>query len=132
MFNEPEWLKLIFLLSDTQMWIEDMIKETLRQLPLPDKKKFLRKNYYLSITALAHILERHYYKIPRYPNTGKFHVPVIEILHHIREAYSLPVTSVSGCLNFQRILKTEYPVGFDKNGQPQISLPSSPMLVAKS
>ena len=117
-FNEPEWLKLIFLLSDTQVWVDDMVKETLRQLPLPGKKKFLCKNYYLCVTALAHILERHYYKVPRYPYTGKFHIPVIEILHHLREAHSLPVTPISGCLNFQRTIKTEQPIGFDKHGQP--------------
>lgn len=117
-FNEPEWLKLIFLLSDTQVWVDDMVKETLRQLPLPGKKKFLCKNYYLCVTALAHILERHYYKVPRYPHTGKFHIPVLDILHHIREAHSLPVTPINGCLNFQRIIKTEQPIGFDKDGQP--------------
>lgn len=118
MFNEPEWLKLVFLLSDTQAWIDDLSKQAIGQLPVPGKKKFLQKNYYLCIRALAHILERHYYKIPRYPNTGKFHIPLAEILHHIREAYSLPVIPVSGCLNFQRTIKTEQPVGFDKNGQP--------------
>ncbi|MFC0774282.1 hypothetical protein [Terrimonas alba] len=117
-FNEAEWLKLIFLMADTQVWVDDMVKEILRQLPLPDKKKLLRKNYYLCITSLAHILERHYYKIPRYPHTGKFHIPVAEILHHIREAHSLPVTPVNGSSNFQRVIRTEQPIGFDKNGQP--------------
>lgn len=118
MLNEPEWLKLIFMLSDTQSWIDDLSKQAFRQLPLPDKKKFLQKNYYLTITALAHILERHYYKIPRYPHTGKFHIPVTDILNYIREAHSLPVTPVKGCLNFQRIIFTNQPIGFDKTGQP--------------
>ena len=118
MFNEPEWLKLVFLLSDTQAWVDDLSKQAFGQLPVPDKKKFLQKNYYLCITALAHILERHYYKIPRYPNTGKFHISVSEILYYIREAHSLPVTPVSGCLNFQRVIKAEQPIGFDKNGLP--------------
>lgn len=117
-FNEPEWLKLLFLLADTQTWLDDMAKEAFGRLPIPDKKRFLRKTYYLTISALAHIVERHYYKIPRYPNAGKFHIPLIEILHHIREAYSLPVTPVTGCLNFQRVLQTEQTIGFDKNGQP--------------
>ncbi|MFC0771392.1 hypothetical protein [Terrimonas alba] len=132
MFNEPEWLKLVFLLSDTQAWIDDLSKQAFGQLPVPDKKKFLQKNYYLGIRALAHILERHYYKIPCYPNAGKFHIPLTEIFHHIREAHSLPVTPVSGCLNFQRAIKTEQPVGFDKNGQPTTSLQSLLTPAAKS
>jgi hypothetical protein len=117
-FNEPEWLKLLFLLADTQAWLDDISREMFMHLPLENKKKFLRKNYYLSIPALAHILERHYYKIPRYLNTGKFHIPLTEILHHIREAQALHVTPANGSLNFQRIITTKQPIGFDKNGQP--------------
>src|SRR5688500_6584174 len=96
-FNEPEWLKLLFLLADTQQWLDDMNKELFIQLPLPDKKRLFRKTYWLTPSALTHIIERHYYKIPRHPNTGKFHIPLIEILHHIREAFHLPATPVTGC-----------------------------------
>ena len=122
MFNEPEFLKLLFLLSDTQTWLDDMCKEAFGRIPVPDKKKFLRKTYYLTVPALAHILERHYYKISRYPHAGKFHIPVTEILHHIREAHSLPAFAIPGCQNFLRILHTEQPIGFDKNGQPTSTL----------
>src|SRR5260221_1269915 len=117
-FNEPEWLKLVFLLADTQTWLDDMAKECFRRIPLPGKKKFIRKTYYLTASAMAHILERHYYKFNRYPQAGKFHIPVVEILHYIREAYCLPVTLLPGCLNFQRTVHIEHPIGFDKNGQP--------------
>lgn len=115
-FNESEWLKLLFLLADTQTWLDDMSKELFHQLPVNDKKKFLRKTYYLTASALSHIMERHYYKINRYPHAGKFHIPVTQILHYIREAHSLPVTRLPGCNNFQRILQTEQTIGYDKNG----------------
>jgi hypothetical protein len=115
-FNEPEWLRLLFLLGDTQTWLDDMSREALSQLPVPGKKKFLRKTYYLSLPVLAHILERHYYKINRYPNAGKFTIPVVDILHYIREAFSLPVYPLPGCLNFQRVMDTGKNIGFDKNG----------------
>lgn len=115
-FDETAWLRLLFLLSDTQTWLDDMAKETFLQLPVADKKKFLRKTYYLSVPALAHILERHYYKINRYPHAGKFTIPVVEILHYIREAYSLPVSPLPGDLNFQRVMNTGTDIGFDKNG----------------
>ena len=118
MFNEPEWLKLLFLLADTQQWLDDMNKELFNQLPVENKKKFFHKTYYLTPQSLAHIIERHYYKIPRHPQTGKFHIPLTEILHHIREAAVSTVVPVPGTLNFQRIIQSEQPVGFDKNGQP--------------
>lgn len=118
MFNEAEWLKLVFLLADTQQWVDEMVKEAIGGIPVKGKKKFLQKSYFLSVSALAHILERHYYKIPRYPHTGKFHIPVAEILHYIREAFQLQVSPVSGSLNFQRLLKTDKIIGFDKTGQP--------------
>ena len=117
-FNESEWLKLIFLLADTQSWLDDLTKQAIKRIPVPDKKKFLQKSYYLDIKALAHILERHYYKINRYPHAGKFHIPVTEILHLIREAYSSQTTPAPGSNNFQRTLQTENSIGYDKAAQP--------------
>jgi hypothetical protein len=116
MFNESEWLKLLFLLSDTQTWLDDMNKEMFRQLPIC-KKRFISKDYYLSVSSLAHIIERHYYKINRYPHAGKFHIPVLEILNRIREAHAIPAIPALGCNNFQRTIQTSQAIGFDKKGQ---------------
>lgn len=117
MFNETEFIKFIFLLADTQTWLNDMAKEAFSRIPVHGKKKFLRKTYYLSVTALAHILERHYYKINRYPQAGKFHISLTEILHLIREAYASPANPTPGCNNFQRSLQSEIIIGYDKTGQ---------------
>lgn len=117
-FNEPEWLRLLFLLSDTQTWLDDMARKAFSQVPVTDKRKFLRKTYYLSLPVLAHILERHYFRINRYPNAGKFTIPVAEILHYIREAFAAPASPLPGCLNFQRVLDTGKNIGFDKSGLP--------------
>ena len=113
-FNESEWLKLLFLLSDTQHWLDDMNNEMFRQLPIC-KKRFISKTYYLTATSLAHILERHYYKINRYPHAGKFHIPILEIVKLIRDAHSVPPTQNGN--NFQRTIETKQIIGFDKNGQ---------------
>jgi hypothetical protein len=118
MFNEQEWLKVLFLLNDTQAWIDGMAKELFTQLPVAEKKKFLRKNYYLSATVLAHILERHYHKIERYTEAGKFTIPVTDILDYLREAYSLPVKPVPGCANFQRLVHTNRVIGYDRHRKP--------------
>lgn len=117
-FHESEWLRMLFLLSDTQAWLDDMAKTALMQLPVPDKRKFLRKTYYLSLPVLAHILERHYYRINRYPQAGKFTIPVTEILAFIREAHSLPATQLQGCLSFQRVMDAGKIIGFDQDGLP--------------
>lgn len=115
-FNEAQWLKLVFLLADTQQWINDMAKDAFLQLPVTDKKKCFRKTYYLTAEAMAHIIERHYYKINRHPQTGKFHIPVTDIVQLIRDAAGLPVTPVPGNLNFQRTLHTAAIIGYDKDG----------------
>ncbi|MBL7743169.1 MAG: hypothetical protein JNN00_06790 [Chitinophagaceae bacterium] len=116
MNNEAEWIKLIFLLADIQTWVDDLCKETFSRLPVHDKKKFLRKTYFLSVPAFAHILERHYHKVNRHPHAGKFTISIIEILNYIREACSVPVTPAPGCSNFQRVLQAPVIIGFDKNG----------------
>ena len=112
-FNEAGWLKLLFLLADTQQWLDDLNKELFRQLPVC-KKKFINKHYHLTVSALAHILERHYYKINRYPHAGKFHIPLIEIINYIREAHAIQPTPNEN--DFQRIVQTQQPIGYDKNG----------------
>lgn len=116
-FNEPEWIKLIFLLADTQHWVDELSSRAFDELPLENKKKLFRKTYHLSIHAMAHIIERHYYKIARHPGTGKFNIPLSSVLHYIREAGSIPPAAVAGSLNLQRVLTTTEPVGFNKQGE---------------
>ena len=116
MFNEQDWLKLVFLLNDTQNWIDEMCRETLYQLPVNEKRKFRRKSYYLTIPALAHILEKHYNKIARYPQAAKFTITVVEILNFIRDAYSVQAGPVPGCSNYQRIVDAGMHIGYDRNG----------------
>jgi hypothetical protein len=117
-FNESQWLKLVFLLADTQQWINEMARDAFLQLPVTDKKKCFRKNYYLTAEAMAHIIERHYYKINRHPQTGKFHIPVTDIVQLIRDAADMPASAVPGNLNFQRSLQTANIFGYDKDGNP--------------
>jgi hypothetical protein len=72
-----------------QQWIEDLCRDCFMQLPA-EKKKLFKKDHYLTITAMAHIIERHYYKINRHPQTG----------------------------NFYRTMDTGMVIGFGNNGQP--------------
>ena len=63
-FNEPGWIKLIFLLADTQQWLNQLYQDAFETIPVEKKEKLFRKTYCLRVTALAHIIKRHYYKIP--------------------------------------------------------------------
>ena len=118
MFNESEWLKLLYLLSDTETWLDEMEKRLFSQLPAPDKKKLFCKAYHLSASALVHILERHYYKIPRYPALSKFTIPIVEILYHLRQGTELTTSKCRCSENFKRMLQTDVEVGHDKSGLP--------------
>jgi hypothetical protein len=132
-FNETQWLQALFLLADTQSWLQQLQEGLIWQLPVKHRKKLLRKGSYLSSKALAHILERHYYKVPRHPLTGKFTIPIPQIVACIRDACQqppqpLPVperqpdeailagAGVPHSPHLQRILDTGTPLGHDPSG----------------
>ena len=117
-FNEEAWLKLVFLLNDTQDWLNEMVSGAVMQLPMNNKKRLFRKTYYITISSLAHILERHYYKIPRHPGCGKFTIPIPDILSHLRDMASEPGTPIPGSLDMQRTVNVNRTVGFDRNQLP--------------
>jgi len=117
-FNEEAWLKLIFLLNDTQDWLNEMVSGAVMQLPMNNKKRLFRKNYYITISSLAHILERHYYKIPRHPDSGKFTIPIPDILSHLRDISAEPGTPIPGSLDLQRTVNVNKIIGFDRNQLP--------------
>jgi hypothetical protein len=115
-YNEQEFTKLLFLLSDTQQWLTEMSHDLFTQLPNTSKLK--QKTYYLSITALAHIIERHYYRIERHPGTGKFSIPIHEIIQHIKEAKETVPVPVRGTLNLARTKDTGSIIGHERTGNP--------------
>lgn len=117
-FNEDEWLRLIFLLSDTQNWLNELVNGAVLRVPMKDRKKLFRKSYYITVNALAHIMERHYYKIPRYPNVSKFTISVVEILSLLREANTEPFTPVIGSTYLKRVIETGSIIGHDFNQLP--------------
>src|SRR6185312_5217654 len=117
-FNEEAWIKLIFLLSDTQDWLNELANGALMQVPMKNRKRLLRKTYYLPLPSLAHILERHHYKIPRHPGTSKFTIPVPEILSFLRNVSEEPGTQVAGSLDFKRTVNVGKIVGFDRDQLP--------------
>src|SRR6185437_8427705 len=117
-FNEEAWIKLIFLLSDTQDWLNELAGKAFIQVPMKNRKRLMRKTYYLPLSSLAHILERHHIKIPRHPGTGKFTIPVPEILSHLRDISVEPVVSLAGSLDFRRTVNVGKIVGFDQDQLP--------------
>ena len=117
LFNEAEWLRLLFLISDTVAWIEEMEKSLMYQLPVADKSKLFRKTYYLPATSLAHLPEKHYYKLARHPGCGKFTITIANIVYWIKEAFHAEPQSISGSLNFKRCLDTGTVIGYNREGE---------------
>ena len=116
-FDEEEWLRLLFLLNDTQVWLDEFINKAFLQLPIGNKKKLFRKAYYITVPGLAHLLEKHYYKIRRYPGAGKFTIPVTDILAYLRDAFHEQAIPETGTTHYQRTIKAGRIIGFDCNGQ---------------
>ncbi|MCF3110990.1 hypothetical protein LL912_19545 [Niabella sp. CC-SYL272] len=116
-FNEAQWLQVLFLLADTQCWLQQSQEQLIWQLPVKNRKKLLRKNWYLSAKALAHILERHYYKVPRHPLASKFTLSIPAIAAAIRDAYQQPPAPVPDSELLQRVWDTGAPVGYDTTGR---------------
>jgi hypothetical protein len=117
-FNEESWIKLIFLLSDTQDWLNELATGAIMQMPMKGRKRLLRKTYYLPLSSLAHILERHYYKIPRHPETSKFIIPVPEILSHLRDVSGEPGLPIAGSCDLRRTVNVHKVIGFDRDQLP--------------
>ena len=117
-FNEDEWIRLVFLLSDTQNWMNELAQNAILQVPITDRKKMLRRNYCISVTALAHIIERHYYKIQRHPGASKFTLPLLEILPCLRDAGSVEAKPMPGTLNYSSVYDAGKVIGFDLDRVP--------------
>jgi hypothetical protein len=121
-FNEAQWLQVLFLLADTASWLQQLQEGLIWQLPVQQHKKLLRKSWYLSVTVLAHILERHYYKLPRHPLAGKFTISIPEIVNAIKEAGQLLPQLIAGSTNLQRVWEAGYPLGYDPAGNTVTAL----------
>ncbi len=116
LFEEEQWLLMVFLLSDTQAWINEQQRHLLQLVPLPGKKKLLRNTYYVTAASLAHIAERHYVKTNRHPGTGKFTIPVPEILACLRDLADAPTLPIPGSPHLQRSGDAGRTIGYDKLG----------------
>src|SRR4051812_47605584 len=111
-FNEAEFIRLLFLLSDTQQWMMQMNNSLMAQVPVPGKQRLFKKSFFLSVPAFAHIIERHYYKINRYPGSGKFTIDIPQVLYWIKESIDILPKPQAGTTNFYRQLETNCQIGF--------------------
>jgi hypothetical protein len=127
-FNEHEWLRALFMLSDMQSWLSEMEKNLFMNQPSGRKKKLFRKSYYLTASSFAHIIERHYYKVPRHIGAAKFTITIPRILELLRTACEQPPTPLPGSSNFFRELHTGADIGFDRSGNntPVITIITDP------
>lgn len=115
-FNECEWLRILFLLSDLQTWLSELEKDLFMKQPSAKKRKLFQKKYYITASSFAHIIERHYYKIPRHIGAAKFTISVPEILDWLRLAFQAKPSRPPGSCRHIRELDTGKEIGFDRAG----------------
>ncbi len=115
-FNEAQWLRILFLIADTEQWLQQLHKDIFYQLPLKQHKKLLRNNWYLSASVLAHILERHYAPMARHPGAGKFTIGVELIVSIIKEAFIAEAKPVPQSCYQQRVWDAGSIIGYDVEG----------------
>jgi len=107
---------MLFLISNTQQWLDNVRRAIIYQVPFCGKKNLLQKTYFLTSISLAHILENHYYKILRHPEKSEFTIDVAEILSYMKEAHEKNPRPIFGSLNFKRVFEAKECIGVDKNG----------------
>lgn len=117
MYSEPELIRLLYALADIQQWISELSSAALSQVPHMGKKKLQKIDYYLSVSALVHILERHYHKIQRHPGAGKFCISISSILDYIGQAKDCTQQKAINHSGSYRILLCDTIIGFDQEGR---------------
>ena len=116
MFIESEWIKLLFMLGDMQTMLGEIERDLFSKVPAEKKRKLFQPGYHITASSFAHIIERHYHKIPRHMGVGKFTVPVVDILDHLRRAAAQTPVPIPGSLNYCREFDTGNEIGFDRSG----------------
>ena len=122
MTDEYHYMRIILLLADTQLWLNELGSQAIHSIQPAAKKLLSSKTYRLSITALAHIIERHYYKTMRHPGTGKFTIPLPQVLDCIKEAGMQPAEPMKGSAYFKRSLAFPTSIGINKNGETSATI----------
>lgn len=117
MKNESEIIRLLMLLSDTQIWLNKLNTDLINQMHPMGIKLMKGKDYRLSITALSHIIERHYYKTMRYPGSSKFTICLSRILDLLKDAGLVEPKNITGSENLKRSIELNEPVGCTKIGE---------------
>lgn len=115
-FQEEEFIAHINNLYRIQKEIGKLSKRAMWLIPGDRQNRFFPSTYYLTAVALSHILDRHFYKVPRYPDKSKFTIPVQEIVRYIRLAFLVPDEPIIG-MRRQRIMETGVNIGRSHDGQ---------------
>ena len=115
--NEAECVRYILLLADMEQWLRALQKDFLLGVS-PTCGKLLRgPEFRISLAGLAHILERHFHSTLRHPATGKFLIPLAELIDLLKEAGSKDPEPMAGSQHLKREMECERPVGINRLGE---------------
>ena len=117
MGNEAECVRYILLLADMEQWLRLLQKNFLLSVS-PTCGKLLRgADFRITLSGLAHILERHFHSTLRHPATGKFLIPLPELIDLLKEAGSKDAQPMPGSQHLKRELECEGPIGINRLGE---------------
>ncbi len=78
-FDDASWLRMIYLISETQAWLNQLETYSFHRLPFTGRHRLTQQGFRLSATVLARVADRcTHAKQP--PKPGWFSVPVMELL----------------------------------------------------
>ena len=108
---------MIFLLYDMEVWLKEQSAALLISISPRAGKLIKGSSYRLGLKGIAHILERHYHKTLRHPGTGKFTIPLTELLDLLKETSQSTPHSVNGTLQHRWVLVCDKVVGITNLGE---------------
>jgi hypothetical protein len=86
-FSEDDFISVLNNTHRIRQQIDGLSKRLMWLIAEDKKTRYFPASYYLSAYGLSHILDRHYFKIERYPDKAKFTIPVVDIVKYIRMAF---------------------------------------------
>ncbi len=115
-FDEEMFIKAILSLSKMRYGLNIMSRTLIRQIPDPDGPYIYPPSYNLTAYSLEHILSRHYDPVKKRLSKSKFTIPLLEVIHLIRQAFQMPAEPEPRVCYLVRTMDAGRIIGLDQRG----------------
>lgn len=115
-FNEDEFLAILFSVQRLRYDADRCANKLVRVIPGNLRTKYFPSSYCLTGYGLAHILDKHFYKVNRFPDASKFTIPITEIVRLIRLGFLRGEKESTKTGGTMRVLEVGKVIGVCKDG----------------